>query len=55
MTSIDHMTANQITAEIAELAKLERTGDITAAQSDRLEELRYRRRRMGAQARGRWL
>lgn len=55
MIDIGSMTANQIDDEIRELAKLEKTGDLTVDGAFRLRDLRYHRRLIGRQARNRWL
>lgn len=41
LKNIDHMTMNEISAEILRLANLEKTGDITVAQKRDLQRLRF--------------
>jgi len=55
MIDIGGMTANQIDAEISDLAKLEKKGDLTVDGTFRLQELRRTRRAIGVMGRRRWL
>lgn len=54
MTPVNSMTAKQIDAEIAELAKLEQSRDLTVDGAFRLRELRYARKMIGIQGRALW-
>lgn len=55
MRDVSNMTANEIDAEITELMKLHRSGDITASQAIDLTELKFARKRIRlAGGRRRW-
>jgi len=50
---VNNLTAKQIDYEIDQLAKLEKSGDLTVDGAFRLRELRYARRMIGRMARSR--